>query len=168
MKRWGPYMMKQPMVWLLAALALSPLVAAESLYVHSAKASLLAAPKFNADILVSVEKGAELVLIEQQKRWFLVQFDDQTGWVSSLLVKSEPPLDKVSVIGSDAVEITGQTRSRASEVSTAGATRGLTESDASTDDGVSDYNELVEMEGISVPGEEIIEFADAIVRENGE
>ena len=88
MKRWGPYMMKQPMVWLLAALALSPLVAAESLYVHSAKASLLAAPKFNADILVSVEKGAELVLIEQQKRWFLVQFDDQTGWVSSLLVKS--------------------------------------------------------------------------------
>jgi hypothetical protein len=136
---------------------------ADVVYVHSTQARILSTPAFNADVLSTVEQGSELLLLEQNKRWVKIQFQETQGWVSTLLVKSEPPIEKVRVIGSEDLTIEGTTRRRASEVATAGATRGLNDSEDATSTGLlSDYPALFEMESIDIEANEIDSFAEKI------
>ena len=140
-----------------------PLVSwASSVYVHSAKARLMAEPNFGATIVVTLAKGDELELLEAQQRWAKVRLKDQEGWISTLLIKEQPPLDLISVIGSEAISLEGEARLRASDVATAGATRGLTEGEALTGDEVSDYDELLELEQQQVSDEEVQDFSESI------
>lgn len=136
---------------------LSAQISAETVFVHSAKAPLLLEPAFNSEQLRVLEKGAELQLLEQQRRWLKVALDGDTGWVSALLVKAEPPLDSLTLIGSDAVTLEGDARRRASAVATAGATRGLTEG-ADSEGLASDYEELAAMESMQVAQSVLDEF----------
>lgn len=139
-------------------LMLSALAQAESLFVHSAKAPLLEQPLFQSETLLVLQTGAEVVLLEKQNRWLKVEYQQQQGWVSALLVKNHPPLEKARLIGSDAVTLEGQARRRASAVATAGATRGLSQGEGTT--GLaSDYEELIAMESLVIPDQIMADFA---------
>jgi len=145
-------------------LFLSTLAFSEVVYVHSAKASLLAESKFNASTLIVLELGTELTLVEREKRWVKVEHDNVIGWVSILLVRADPPISKVKILGSESVNLEGEARIRASAVATAGAIRGLSAGGGST--GIeSDYNELSEMEALSVSLQQVNEFALSISQE---
>jgi len=158
---------RPPIVLLLSLCIVASSLFAESLYVQSNKARILSEPAFNAPILLTVEKGTELKLLESQKRWAKVQWGDSEGWVSTLLVKRDPPIEKISVIGSDEVTIEGTTRRRASEVATAGATRGLNDSEDISGDLFSDYEELNMMESLFIDSEIVFDFSADINMEIG-
>ncbi|WP_320826697.1 SH3 domain-containing protein [Reinekea sp.] len=135
---------------------------ASSVYVHSIKARLMAEPNFGATIVVTLAKGDELELLEARQRWAKVRLKAQEGWISTLLIKEQPPLEVISVIGSEAISLEGEARLRASDVATAGATRGLTEGEALTDDKASDFDELLELEQQQISDEEVQEFSESI------
>jgi hypothetical protein len=131
---------------------------ADVLYVHSAKAPLFETAAFNSTRLMTLAKGDQVVALAQEKRWAKVQFGDVEGWVPALLVNTDPPIDKVNLIGSDTITIEGQARQRASAVATAGATRGLTEGEGAN--GLaSDYSELELMESINLTTEQVDSFS---------
>lgn len=134
------------------------LVHAEIFYVHSAKAPLFESAAFNSTRLQTLNKGDQVLVLALQKRWVNVQFGEQQGWVPALLVNAVPPIDKVNLVGSDSITIEGEARRRASAVATAGATRGLAESDGAQ--GLaSDYAELLVMEGFNVTEAQVEGFA---------
>ena len=140
-----------------------PLVSwASTVYVHSAKARLMAEPSFSAGIILTLAKGDRLELLEAQQRWAKVRLNDQEGWISTLLIKEQPPIDVISVIGSEAISLEGEARLRASDVATAGATRGLTEGEALTGDKASDFDELLELEQQQISDEEVQQFSESI------
>lgn len=131
---------------------------AESLYIQSAKAPLFAEASFSSERLNELTKGREVVALDIQKRWVQVQVAGLTGWIPALLVNSEPPLNKVTLIGSEAVTLEGEARRRASAVATAGATRGLTNEAASSNLGF-DYSELQSMEALTISNRDVADFA---------
>lgn len=154
--------MKIKLLW--PVLLLISTAMAETVYVHSAKAPLFLEPAFNAERLMVLTKGDALELIESEKRWVQVEVDGQRGWVSALLVKADPPLDQVNLIGSEEVTLEGEARRRASAVATAGATRGLTDSE--DPNGISsDYRELTEMESLSISIDDLDAFAAELSEE---
>jgi hypothetical protein len=122
----------------------------------------MAEPNFGATIVVTLAKGDELELLEARQRWAKVRLKAQEGWISTLLIKEQPPLEVISVIGSEAISLEGEARLRASDVATAGATRGLTEGEALTDDKASDFDELLELEQQQISDEEVQEFSESI------
>ena len=135
---------------------------ASSVYVHSTKARLMTEPSFGATIVLTLAKGDELEMLEAEQRWAKVRINGQEGWISTLLIKEQPPMDIISVIGAEDISIKGEARLRASDVATAGATRGLTEGEALTGDENSDYEELLELEQQQISADEVEQFSQSI------
>ena len=140
-------------------------VQAEQAFVHSAKAALFAEKSFASTTLLVLNKGEAVTVLARDTRWLEVEAQGQRGWVSILLVKSAPPSDTVSVIGSDQVELDGNARMRASAVATAGATRGLLEGQESNALEF-DFVELQKIETFAIPAQDIIDFGRAVSEEN--
>ena len=134
---------------------------ADSLYVKSEKAKILTEPTFKGALVLEVTRGTELELLSVQKSWNQINFNNQTGWISSLLVSATPPIDKITHIGADDSAVTGEVRRRASAVATAGATRGLV---ASEESGTmtSDYAELAIMELLTVTEADVDRFIESL------
>ena len=153
--------MKKLLLIPLLLLSSIPPLAAESGYVQSAKGKIMAEPNFRAEVLTTLGKGAEVEIIETQKRWLRVQHEATTGWLSSFLVKKQPPIEKVSVLTGDDSEMKGQVRRRASAAQAAGATRGLTADDRRRTEAQSrvNYQSLGKIERIKISPEEIANFA---------
>lgn len=112
-------------------LASAPLLLASSLtygatmYVQSQKAFLLDAPKFSANKVLKLEKGALVDSIQTQGNWLQVSINGQPGWLSKLLLKPHPPLERVSILETAGTEFKENVRRRSSSIVTAGAARGL-------------------------------------------
>lgn len=136
-------------------------VYADTLYVHSAKAPVFAEAAFNSQRLTELIKGVKVEALDVQKRWVKIETGDVTGWVPALLVNSDPPLNKVNIIGSETLTLEGEARRRASAVATAGATRGLAEGEQS-DNLNFDYLELDEMENIPINPEAVNNFSSSL------
>ena len=142
------------------SLTLSGLAHAEEfVYIRSLKADLYAEPSFSAKHLATFPKGAKLVKLEEQRRWYLVQYREITGWVAKLLVSASPPKNRERAIKADS-KIGSSARRRASAVATAGAARGLAADDRrrKSQDNTTDYSALAFMEGISLSDAEVIDF----------
>jgi hypothetical protein len=136
------------------------LVVAESGYVQARQAELFAEPALKS-VLVAVAKKGDAVVIEQrQGRWLKVKLGDKSGWVSTLLVGSEPPKEKITVLdaGDQALEQTA--RRRASATAAAAAARGLRgeERARQSDGNAVDFNALQQMEAAGVPEDEALQF----------
>ncbi len=147
-------------VWLMAAAA----GAEEFRYVVSKKADLLLEPKFGTAVVITVAQGEKVAILEQQGSWLRVRHADARGWVSRLLVGPNPPMDKVSALDKIDDAATLNVRRRASDVTAAGATRGLTAEDrrrASQED-AADFDALARMEQWRVDDEEIAAFSNPI------
>lgn len=130
------------------------------LYVQSAKAKILASPRFDAAVVTEASRGDELALVESQARWNKVTVAGKTGWVSKFLVSDRAPLNRVTVLGGDEEAIDANARRRASVVTTAGAARGLSgdERMRANNASVANYRAVEVMEKIRVSDEEASSF----------
>jgi len=161
---------RQIFLLLFLMLASGIALAANTLYVQSAKAKLLAAPSFGGEVLAVAQKGEELIFIKKDKSWLQVEYQGQMAWVSKLLVSEQPPTNKVSHLGDANDNLVGKNvRKRASTVATAGAARGLTSDNRSRANAsmASDYSELAEMEKISIDPTDVDAFMQMVVDEGG-
>lgn len=151
--------MKHP---LLFALALLPLVAsgAETLYVQSTKAKLMAQPSFSAASIKEIERGEKVSVEQKSERWIRVKHDNSSGWISSLLLSAQKPVKKITVLDDTEGGVSENARRRASAVITAGATRGLTADDRrrAGDEGSANYLALRWVENISVTDAQLAHF----------
>ena len=142
---------------------ITPAFAEEVRYIHATNAKLHADPHFNAEVLGTFKRGHEVTVLEKQKRWLKVRHGDQEGWVSKLLAKKNPPLRKTSILENDEVDLSQNSRRRASVNNTTAAARGLREDARArdSDDMNSDYHSLSEMETNKVSDQEAMEFLNA-------
>ncbi len=148
---------------LIAFLLAVPLAgsAADTLFVQSIKAKIVAEPRFGAAVIAEVERGEELTALEEQGRWYRVGLGGQQGWVSRFVLADHPPLDRVTVLqGNEEEQLQGNARRRASTVTTAGAARGLTADERRrADDKGANYYALQRLEKLELTPEEIEAFA---------
>ena len=128
---------------------------ADDVFVLSEVAPVLDAPRFNAATLAEPSKGTALTLLTDENNWLQVDYLGQTGWVSRWLVGTEPPQEKVTHL--DGELNADEVRLRASEVTTAGAIRGLSEGETEFGGGT-DYAELERMEGLRPEPSELADF----------
>lgn len=142
------------------SLLFSSSVLAESGYIQARQAELFAEPSLKAAVVAVAHKGDAVVIEQQQGRWLKVRFGDNAGWVSRLLVGSEPPKEKITVLEGDGQSLEQTARRRASATSAAAAARGLRgeERARQSDGGVVDFNALQKMEGSAVPEDEALRF----------
>ena len=140
--------MKKSITSILLLMFAAPLWAADSLYVQSISAKILAKPAFSAPVVTTLNKGEVLQILEAQQRWYKVQIGEQTGWVAKFLLSDRPPLDKVNILGDGSTGLDKHARRRASAFTTEGAARGLASDGArkrASDQGLN-YRALAEMD----------------------
>lgn len=148
----------------LMALAVFMLVAAgaDLMYVQSKKAKVLKSPSFRAKVVVTASKGDALEIVDKKGKWFKVNVNGKTGWVSRLLVSKRPPIKKVSVFAKAGPDISSKARRRASVMTTAAAARGLAEDDRRRlgTSNKMDYAAVEKMEAITITESEVEAFLD--------
>lgn len=132
---------------------------AEILYVQSAKARLMEQPSFTAPVLTEIDKGDAVDVEQRSDRWIRVKHGSVSGWLPSLLLSAQKPVEKISVLDEES-NVSGTARRRASAVITAGATRGLTADDRRRLDAqeVTNYAALRWIENIAVTEDDIDRF----------
>ena len=136
---------------------------AETMYIQSKKAKLLSEPNFKSQSITSLEKSSPVDVIQKKGRWTEEQFGNSRGWVSSFILSKNPPLNRVTILKGDEVDLSKSARKRASAVTTAGAARGLAADDRmrNSDLQKTDYMALEKVEEMSVTDEEIDAFIDS-------
>ena len=131
-------------------------------YVQSIKAKVLAGPSFKSRIIGEASKGTKFVSRGREGSWVKVVFYQNEGYVSSLLLSKYPPMNKLSVIKGDEVDIKRSVRRRASTYTSAAAARGLTQDDRRrlSRDEKADYSGLDKMESFTISPEEVARFME--------
>lgn len=138
--------------------------AADTRYVQSSKAKIFSNPSFQSEVVVTVNKGAALTVLETSDQWVKVSYQQQSGWISALLVGSKPPQEKITVIkdqDSDAQK--DAVRRRASSSAGAAAARGLRQDERAraSDQGQTNYPAVEKMEANPVNEAEVETFMQA-------
>jgi uncharacterized protein YgiM (DUF1202 family) len=138
--------------------------AAGTLYVQSDKAKLSAAPSFGAASIAALKKGDELAVIQAQNGWYRVRTDGKTGWIPRLLVSQHKPIRRISVISGEKDSVKTSARRRASNVTTAGAARGLVNDDRrrANPNGAADYEAVQSMESETIPQKDVEAFGKTL------
>lgn len=129
-------------------------------YVQARQAELFAEPSLKAAVVAVAHKGDAVNIEQQQGRWLKVKFGDKTGWVSKLLVGSEPPKGKITVLDEGGQSLDQSARRRASATAAAAAARGLRgeERARQSDAAATDFNALQKVEKSGVSEDEALKF----------
>jgi uncharacterized protein YgiM (DUF1202 family) len=156
-------MKKQLLTILLPGIFYAAFAYAESsYYVQSVNANVRAEPSFGAKVIAKTEKGQKLTSLSREGNWIKIKIDGKEGYISSLLVSTQPPLQKQSVIKADDDDIKPGARRRASSFTSAAAARGLTDEERKRE-GIEegpDYKAVDKMESIKVTPEEVNRFKE--------
>ena len=147
----------------LVILAISSSMAlAETGYIQGRQAKIYVAPSMKSDVVSSAKKGDAIEVIETQRRWLKVEFNGQQGWVSKLLVKNNPPMNKISVLENNSEQLQQSARRRASVATASAAARGLRSDGRArqSDDSVADFSALSEMEKMGVSEDDAMKFME--------
>jgi len=131
-------------------------------YVQSMKAKVMSGPSFKSGVMGEVAKGHTFTATGREGSWVKVTYNAKTGYVSSLLVATHPPLDKEGVIRAEQDDIKQGVRRRASTYTSAAAARGLAADDRkrlSMEEEVN-YKALEQIEAFTVSNDEVIKFAE--------
>jgi hypothetical protein len=153
--------MPRLLLFLTLLLTLPAIVAAETVYVQSAKARIMSAPEFKASVVATAGKGEALALMEKSGSWIKVTYQQHTGWVSALLVGDKPPHDKITVIKEQEDEAQkDNVRRRASASASAAAARGLRQDERArlSDEGQADYHSLEKVEAAQPDAADVERF----------
>ncbi len=153
-----------PLLPLLLALPLG--VGAEALYVQSAKAKLLAQPRFGAAVVGELERGSAIELRAEEGRWVQVGSGETLGWLTRFVIGPTPPIDRTSLLDEESPTIAPNARRRASAVTTAGAARGLAAEDRQRFGGDERGNRLGldRMEALSLSEAEVRAFHAEVLK----
>lgn len=98
----------------------------EALYVQSLKAKVFQEPKLGSAEVATLQKGDKVYSKGKVDGWYRIEYLKIEGWVPSMLLGKEPPLERVSLTEKE-VDIKDTARRRASGYTTAAAVRGLLE-----------------------------------------
>lgn len=131
-------------------------------YVQSASAKIWLDASFKSKVIGEAGRGKLLMSTGQEGSWIKVKFDNQNGYVPSLLLSMHPPLEKTAIIKAEDSEIKEGVRRRASSYSSAAAARGLSKEDrqrADVEEGT-DYGALQNMESPKFTDKEIKQFTE--------
>ncbi len=131
-------------------------------YVQSVKAKVMSGPSFKSGVIAEVSKGYKLISSGRQGSWIRVRFSDKDGYVSSLLVSTHPPFEKMMIIKGEDTEIKQGVRRRASSYTSAAAARGLAQDDRrrlSKEEKI-DYESLAKVEAFTLSSDEITRFME--------
>jgi uncharacterized protein YgiM (DUF1202 family) len=131
-------------------------------YVQSVKAKVMSGKTFKSPVLGEVAKGFKFVSSGKEGGWVKVKYKNNDGYVSSLLLSSNPPLDKAGVIKGDDAEIKQGVRRRASSYTSAAAARGLAQDDRRrmNREERADYISLQKIEAFTVSQDEVNRFME--------
>ncbi len=147
---------------MISTLFLSDAFAQQAYYVQSIKAKIMAEASFKAKMIAEVGRGYKLTGLGKEGSWTKVKYGSLTGFIPSLLVSVNPPLQRQSIIKGEESALQQNVRRRASTYTSAAAARGLTADDRrrlSKDEKV-DYESLEQLEAIIVSESEIQKFAE--------
>jgi hypothetical protein len=138
------------------------IAAPEIYYVQSLKAKIMWEPSFKAAVMREVTKGRALSGFGKEGNWIKVQIDFETGYIPSLLVSKQAPMNRVSLIKADDQDLRQSVRRRASTYSSAAAARGLTQEGRKrlSKEEKADYFSLEKIESITVSKEEVGKFLE--------
>ena len=141
-------------------LTLAAPAAAASVYVQARQAELRAEPGFDQPVVSELERGTELTRVAERGRWLQVRTASAEGWIFRFLVADHAPVKKQSVLGESGETIGDDARRRASQVTTAGAARGLTarERRRLSRAGGADYQALERLEALAISEREVRRF----------
>jgi uncharacterized protein YgiM (DUF1202 family) len=131
-------------------------------YVQSANGNVRSDPSFSAKVVATVAKGKPLTAISKQGSWIKVKVDGKEGYISALLVSTQPPLEKQAVVKDETEETKPTARRRASSYTSAAAARGLTDEERKREgiEESSDFNAVKKMESIKVTPQEVSKFKE--------
>jgi hypothetical protein len=161
-----PTQMFQPVsLYLILFLTLcSGSLSAQTLYITSQKAKVMAEPAFNASLLTTLELGTEVTQLQRQGAWLQIKTQqDVTGWISRFLARDTPPSERVTVLPSEGDIELRDVRRRTSALTTAAAARGLARSADSGDSLASDPEGVIYMEAFEPSNDEILSFIQPIL-----
>ncbi len=147
----------------LSGFLFAPMTQAESVYyVQNPNANIRSDPSFGAKVIAKVAKGQALTPIAKHGRWIKVKVDGKEGYISALMVSTQPPMKKQTVVQEEADEDKPSARRRASSYTSAAAARGLTD-DEKKREGIesSDFNAVKKMESMKVTPEEVNKFKES-------
>ena len=148
---------------LVAAIILAPAAHAGTVsYVQSIKAKVLAEPSFRSEVVAVLSKGAPVSVLSRQGRWAKVKTGTTEGYLPTLILASNPPLDRIELIkGDGGASIEHNVRRRASTYTSAAAARGLTEDDrrrVSAED-KANYSSLERVERFTLSEDDVLKFS---------
>lgn len=131
-------------------------------YVQNSNSNIRSEPTFGAKVIAKVAKGQALTPISKQGRWIKVKVDGKEGYISALMVSTQPPMSKQTVVQEQAEEARPTARRRASSYTSAAAARGLTEEEKKREGitDTSDFNAVKKMEALKVAPEEVNKFKE--------
>lgn len=152
--------MKRTLSLLLGLCVIGAAMAEETLFVQGNNAALFAQPAFNAARTKEVARGDAVSANRMQGAWIQVDHQGDTGWLPKLLLSSRSPGEPVTAFTGERTAIEQGARRRASNVTTAGATRGLTADDRrrTGDFGQANYTDVEHMEGAGVNEQQAMAF----------
>lgn len=128
-------------------------------YVQSVKAPILADTSFGSQKLAEASKGELLNVVEIKGSWHKVVYNNKTGWVSRLLIGTNPPAKRVSVLVGTGENLETGARRRASAFTTAAAARGFAEDRSRVSDKYkSNFQGVERMEAVTISDEVAMTF----------
>jgi hypothetical protein len=160
--------MKKLLYVTLLCIACSPVLAAQTFYVQSVKAKLQARPEYQSPLVATLARGDAVQVVQKNKRWYKVTYQQQTGWMPRLVLGTTPPGDKITVLdAAGGAKMESNARRRASSNNTAAATRGLRGDSRSrmSDEGHADYSALETVKSQGVSEQEALEFVQEGVKQ---
>lgn len=135
------------------------------LWVHSFKAPLYQTPSISSKKIIELEKGTNVIGIEEKENWYKVKYKGKDGWVYKLMVRKTPPLEtkdlfaKLKSLFHKTDVLREKSRKRPSSYTTTAAARGLREKRQRFADKYGhDYDALEKIESIEISDTEALEF----------
>lgn len=143
--------MKRAFLPIVALLLLPVIASAKDLFVQSANAKIMSEPNFKAQVVNTVSRGDKLEQMEEKEGWIKVKTGAASGWVNHLAVAGSPPMDKVTLVTADAADIQEKSRKRSSAITSAAASRGLSDAERKrlSDGGQADYRAMAHLEQLA-------------------
>lgn len=137
----------------------SQLLAIDNMYVSSGTARVYESANFQSKLLVTLERNAELDVLEQKDTWIRAQNSSVTGWISRYSLTPDKPFkEKISIFTRlKSFFDNGNSRERLTLVSTAGGIRGL--SDYGSESPTSkNFNTVAKMETLVISDKDLEVF----------
>ncbi len=132
---------------------------AETVYVHSRIAPLMAAPSLTATRIGELKLGDRLQADRLQNGWYHVESQNGSGWINRLMVKSYPPAKTQKIASKSQEHLARRARVRPSSLASTAAARGLrTDRKRCSLKLWADYKALAKMESFRVTPQEARSF----------